>query len=236
MRDTLQRIEEFIRTGSFHQIATANVDYLVNAATNQKFREILQGCDLVPDSMPLVLASRFLGRRLRERVAGVDLVPLLAELSRQKGYGIFLLYAKTEVSEAAARRLRDLGARIVGRLAPPVLPFSELSRDEILAAIEKASPDILLVAMGSPKQEVWIHQHRLWLNAPVCIGIGGSLDFLAGPVRRAPVWMRQVGLEWVQRMREEPSRLTPRFLRDAIWLARHFVGHLALDTATRRSA
>jgi N-acetylglucosaminyldiphosphoundecaprenol N-acetyl-beta-D-mannosaminyltransferase len=90
--------------------------------------------------------------------------------------------------------------------------------------------------MGSPKQEVWIHQHRFRLNVPVCIGIGGSLDFLAGRVNRAPVWMQQAGLEWAHRIWEEPRRLAPRYLKDALWLARYFAAHLALDTATRRSA
>jgi N-acetylglucosaminyldiphosphoundecaprenol N-acetyl-beta-D-mannosaminyltransferase len=234
--ETLQKIEEFIRDGSFHQIATANVDYLVNAANNQQYREILCGCDLVvADGMPVVWASRLLGSPLTERVAGADLVPRLAHLSRQEGYGIFLLGATPEVSSLAASRLEDMGARIVGRLSPPVCSPDEFDNDYMLAEIERANPDILLVAFGSPKQELWIHQHRDRLNVPVCIGIGGSLNFLAGAVARAPGWMQRAGLEWAYRILVEPRRLVPRYLKDAVGMARYFSVQLALSMATRRS-
>jgi N-acetylglucosaminyldiphosphoundecaprenol N-acetyl-beta-D-mannosaminyltransferase len=236
MHETLERIEGFIREGSFHQVATANVDYLVNAATNPYFKEILCRCDLVvADGMPLVLASRLLGYPLRERVAGSDLVPLLGKLSAEKGYGIFLLGAQPEVSDLAARELEGMGARIVGRLAPPMRSLGELDHEEILAAIERAQPDILLVAFGSPKQEMWIHRHRHRLKVPVCIGIGASLDFLAGKVRRAPQWMRQGSFEWLFRLWEEPRRLAPRYIKDAIWMARFFGVQLAASLTTRQS-
>ena len=119
MEETLGKIEEFIHEGSFHQIATANVDYLVNAVNNPEYRKVLCRCDLVvADGMPVVLASRLLGSPLRERVTGADLVPRLARLSSQKGYGIFLLGATTSVSDVANHRLEEMGARIVGRYCP----------------------------------------------------------------------------------------------------------------------
>lgn len=236
MEGTLQKIEEFIRDGSFHQIATANVDYLVNAVNNPQYREILCRCDLVvADGMPVVVASRLLGSPVAERVTGADLVPRLAHLSRRKRYGIFLLGATPEVCGVAASRLEKMGARIVGRLSPPVCLPDEFDNDHILAEIEKANPDILLVAFGSPKQEVWINQHRDRLKVPVCIGIGGSLDFLAGKVARAPGWMQRAGFEWVYRIWAEPRRLVLRYLKDAIGMARYFSVQLALSIATRRS-
>ena len=130
MEETLWKIEEFIRDGSFHQIATANVDYLVNAVNNPLYKEILCRCDLVvADGMPVVLASRLLGSPLTERVAGSDLVPRLAHLSAQKQYGIFLLGAAPEVCKMAAARLEEMGAQVVGTLSPPVCPLDEFDND-----------------------------------------------------------------------------------------------------------
>lgn len=236
MEETLRRIEDFVLDGSFHQIATANVDFLVNAVHDQKYKEILSNCDLVlADGMPVVWASELLGSPLTERVAGADLVPRLARLSNEKDYGIFLLGATPGVCEAAAARLKEMGARIAGTLAPPPCALDKFDNDSILAEIERANPDILLVALGSPKQEKWIYQNRHQLQVPVAIGIGGSLDFLAGAIPRAPAWMQRAGLEWLYRLSVEPRRLAPRYLKDAFGMARYFSVQLAINLATRRS-
>jgi N-acetylglucosaminyldiphosphoundecaprenol N-acetyl-beta-D-mannosaminyltransferase len=235
MEQALQRIEEFILERSFHQIATANVDFLVSAIANPEYREILRRCDLVvADGMPLILASRLLGSALLERVTGSDLVPRLAALSHRKGYGIFLLGAQREVSAAATRHLEEMGARIVGRLSPPVRPLDAIDDEEILDAIEKANPDILLVAFGSPKQEIWIDRNRPRLKVPVCVGIGGALDFVSGNIGRAPVWMQRACLEWCYRLWQEPRRLAPRYFKDALFLARYFSVQLAVSVAKPR--
>jgi N-acetylglucosaminyldiphosphoundecaprenol N-acetyl-beta-D-mannosaminyltransferase len=236
MDETLLKIDEFIREGSFHQIATANVDYLVNAVKDRNYREVLSRCDLVvADGMPVVLASRLLGWPLRERVTGADLVPRLARLSDQKGYSLFLLGSTPEVSRKAALRLEEMGARIAGRLSPALCKLSEFNDDAILAEIEKANPDILLVAFGSPKQEMWIHRVRDRLKVPVCIGIGGSLDFLVGATQRAPGWMQRASLEWVYRLWSEPTRLARRYLNDGLGMARYFSVQLAQSIAMRRN-
>jgi len=236
MDETLRRIEDFIVEGSFHQIATANVDFLVNAVRNREYKEILCQCDLVlADGMPIVWASHLLGAPLAERVTGADLVPRLAQLSKRRGYSIFLLGATPEVCEVAAGRLEEMGARIAGKLTPPLCGLDKFDNDHILAEIEKANPDILLVALGSPKQERWIHQHRERLKVPVCIGVGGSLDFLAGATPRAPGWMQRAGLEWLCRLWAEPRRLAPRYLKDALGMARYFSVQLAFNLGARRS-
>ena len=231
MEETLAKIGEFVREGSYHQIATANVDFLVHAIDNQEYREILCRCDLVvADGMPVVIASRLLGSPLRERVTGADLVPLLAMLK----YRIFLLGASPDVAEAAANRMELLGANVVGRLSPPIAPLSRFDNDSILAEIEKANPEILMVALGSPKQELWLNQNRHRLKVPVCIGVGGSLDFLAGTVSRAPEWMQKTGLEWVYRIWAEPRRLAKRYVKGAVWMARYFTVQLAVSLSMRR--
>lgn len=237
MQQALDRIEGFIKSGGMHQVATANVDYLVNAADDLEYRRILCMCDLVlADGMPLVWASRLFGVPLRERVAGSDLVPRLARLSSEKGYRIFLLGASPDVAEAATRRMEVMnpGVQIVGRLSPPNRPIDEFENGPILEAIEQSSPDILLVAFGSPKQEKWIGRNRNSLKARVAIGIGGSLDFLAKSTQRAPDWMQRQGLEWLYRMWQEPRRLGPRYFRDAVWLGRHLPREIMRNLAGRR--
>ncbi len=234
MDETVARIEEHIREGGFHQIATANVDFLKNAIQSQKLRDILCSCDLVvPDGMPIVWMSRLIGTPLKERVGGVDLVERLAEVSSRRGYGIFLLGASESRSQRAARVLKQRfpELRIVGRCSPPAQSLDKMNHEEILSRIEEARPDILLVAFGNPKQEEWIAMHRDRLKVPVCIGVGGALDLLSGMVRRAPRWMQRNGLEWLHRTIQDPQRLAVRYLRDAICLMRHLPGYLAATAA-----
>jgi N-acetylglucosaminyldiphosphoundecaprenol N-acetyl-beta-D-mannosaminyltransferase len=168
------------------------------------------------------LTSKLLGCPLAERVTGVDLVPRLAALSAQKGYGIFLLGGKGDVAERAAKFLEKNypGVRVVGTYAPTEENMARLDHSEILQRIHAAKPDILLVALGNPKQEKWIWMHRKRLGVPVAMGVGGSFEILVGDMLRAPQWIQQCGLEWAMRFVQEPSRLGPRYLRDFLGLAR----------------
>lgn len=239
MQEALHRMEEFIQSGEFHQVATANTDYIVKALRDGELREILAGCDLiVADGMPLVWAARRMGVAFKERVAGADLVPQLGALSSLKGYRLFLLGASPESSARAAQALEEQfpGVQIAGRLSPPLAPLEEMDNEAILAAIEEAQPDILLVAFGNPKQEKWIYRNRHRLKVPVCMGIGGSLDFLAGNVPRAPRWIQAFGLEWLYRMVQEPRRLAGRYVHDAWNLSRHLPAQLGSVKKTSEDA
>jgi len=230
MDEAVALIEEQIREGGFHQVATANVDFLKNAMRDEELRDILCSCEMVvPDGMPIVWMSRLLGTPLKERVSGIDLVERLADVSARRGYGVFLLGASEVSSQRAAKVLRQRypGLRIVGRYSPAPQPLERMNHEEILRRIEEARPQILLVAFGNPKQEQWIAMHRERLNVPVCIGIGGSLDMIAGSVSRAPRWMQSSGLEWMHRMVLEPKRLAVRYFHDAVCLIRHLPGYLA---------
>lgn len=221
MDDVMRVVEDRITEGGFHQIATANVDFLIQSIHDDELHEILCRCDLVlPDGMPLVWASRLMGRALKERVAGADLVPRLVELSARRGYRVFLLGAEEESSARAAAWMEEHypGVSIVGRYSPEFKPLDQMDNHEILRRIEAARPDILLVAFGNPKQEKWIAMHRHRLNVPLCIGIGASLDFLSGKVSRAPKWMQASSLEWAYRLSQEPTRLAKRYLGNAIGL------------------
>jgi N-acetylglucosaminyldiphosphoundecaprenol N-acetyl-beta-D-mannosaminyltransferase len=240
MDETVALIEEQIREGGFHQVATANVDFLKNAMQDPGMRSILCGCDMViPDGMPVVWMSRLIGTPLKERVSGIDLVERLAEVSARRGYRIFFLGASETSSQRAAKVLRakypDL--HIAGRYSPASAPLERMDHEEILRRIEEAEPDILLVAFGNPKQEQWIARHRDRLKVPVCIGIGGSLDMIAGTMARAPRWMQRNGLEWVHRMVQEPKRLAVRYFHDAACLVRHLPAYIAASAIQpKRSA
>lgn len=230
IEEAVALMDDQIREGGFHQVATANVNFLMHAIHDSQLRQILCSCDMVvPDGMPVVWAARLMGGCLKERVSGVDLVPRLAALAAARDYGVFLLGA----SDASSRRATQLlereypGLRVAGRYSPPVLPLEQMNHDEILSKIERARPQILLVALGNPKQEKWIAMHRAALDVPLTVGIGGSLDFIAGTTARAPEWMRNSGLEWLHRACQEPGRLAHRYLKDAAGLAVHLPIELA---------
>jgi N-acetylglucosaminyldiphosphoundecaprenol N-acetyl-beta-D-mannosaminyltransferase len=237
MDETVALIEEQIREGGFHQVATANVDFLKNAMHDNELRDILCSCDMVvPDGMPVVWMSRLIGTRLKERVSGIDLVERLAEVSARRGYGVFLLGASESCSQRAAKVLKHRypELRIVGRYSPEPQPLEKMNHEEILRRIEEAEPEILLVAFGNPKQEQWIAMHRDRLKVPVCIGVGGSLDMLSGSMHRAPGWMQRNGLEWLHRTLQEPKRLAVRYITDAICLLRHLPGYIAATASQPR--
>ena len=241
MAQAVERIEEHILSGNTHQVATANLDFARNSLKDPYLQRVICDCSMVlPDGAPMLWASSMFGKPLQERVTGVDLIPELARLSAEKGYSIFLLGSSDASSRLAAEILekRFPGVRIVGRCCPDVAPLHEMDNEEILRQIEKAQPDILLVAMGNPKQEIWIHRHRERLTVPVAIGIGGALDMIAGSLKRAPVWIQKAQMEWFFRMLQEPRRLFPRYFNDAKALLVHLPLGLAaskLQPGERRS-
>ena len=234
------RLDQFIQEKRFHQVATANTDFVINAMADKELRHILRYSDLVmPDGMPLVWASRALGSPLPERVTGADIVPALTELSARKGYRIYMLGARPEVAQKAREKMLEAypSLRIVGCVSPSVLPLEEMNNTEILKDIQAAHPDILLVAFGNPKQEKWIHRNRESLqNIPICIGVGGTFDFMAGQTTRAPAWMRGIGLEWLFRLAQEPQRLWKRYTRDIVHFGRYFGAQWVSNRVSSSSA
>lgn len=211
--EAAERITAFVQSGSPHQVVTANVDFLRLGARNPAFRELVNAADLVvPDGMPLVWASRLRGDPLPERATGIELLHQCARMAPAHGYSLFLLGAEPGVADEAAMVLRSRypGLRIAGTCAPS--PLMLKADDELLVRmIREARPDIVLVAFGAPRQEEWIRAHLHDLQVPVCIGVGGAFDMLAGRVKRAPLWMQQAGLEWLFRLLQEPRRLWKRY-------------------------
>jgi N-acetylglucosaminyldiphosphoundecaprenol N-acetyl-beta-D-mannosaminyltransferase len=209
----LAQIDAFVRSRRPHQIITANVDFVRHAHRDVAFRTLVNGADLVlADGMPLVWASRRSGQPLPCRITGVDMLLACSQLAEDRGYRIFLLGAAPGVADEAAEvlRARFPGLCIVGTYAPRIEALTD--RAETIQIIRDARPDLLFVAFGAPKQDKWIDLHLESLGVPVCMGVGGAFDMLSGRVRRAPIWMQQHGLEWLNRLMQEPTRLWKRYL------------------------
>lgn len=201
-------------------VVTPNVDHIVMLQHSEPLRNAYAAADLVTaDGMPVVVASRWLGRPLPERVTGADLVPaLFSAANPERPLRVFLLGAALGVAERAASRIEETwkGVKVVGTYSPP-LGF-EKDADEnrhILAQIAAVHPDVVVVGLGAPKQEQWVHAHRDRMAAKVALCVGATIDFLAGEKPRAPAWMGRVGIEWMHRLLSEPRRLFKRYVRDA---------------------
>ncbi len=205
--------------GGCRQVATVNPEFVRHARRDPEFAAILESADLcLADGIGVVWAVRRAGCGLRERVTGSDLVPLLAEACARHGWRPFFLGAMPGVAEEAARRL---AARYPGFTVAGTHPGSPRPADDerALELIRRARPDLLLVAYGHPNQEKWIARNRARLGVPVAMGVGGSLDFAAGRVRRAPAWMRRLHLEWLYRLLRQPWRVRRMAVLPAFALA-----------------
>ena len=218
--ETLDLVAAFVASGMPHQIVTVNPEFVMEAQRNAPFRVLIEEAALsLPDGAGLLWASRRIGHPLRERVTGSDTLPLLAALAAERGYRVYLLGAAPGVAEKAAAALKraNPGLQVVGAYAGSPGPAED---DDLVARVRAAAPQLLFVAYGAPRQDLWIRRNLARLDVPVCMGVGGAFDFVAGVVPRAPGWMRRHGLEWLYRLVCQPWRwrrmaVLPRFA----WLA-----------------
>lgn len=203
-------------------VCTPNVDYVVRSRRDAAFRAAIQAADLrVPDGMWIVYVSRIARRPLRETVTGRLLLPRLAAHCRDTGRPISLIGAGPGVAARAAERLKASIPGLVVRhaISPPMnFEIGGPRDEEIVAELASDPPAILFVALGAPKQELWMQRHAVELPASVMIGIGAGLDVVSGRVREAPAWMTRLGLEWLFRLVQEPRRLARRYLVDDPWI------------------
>lgn len=203
-------------------VVTPNVDHVVMLQHHQGLRAAYHDAGLVlVDGAPVLWSARLLSREVPERVAGSDLVPALFDaVPDDSPLRVFLLGAGPGVAERAAANIERTwpGVTIAGTYSPPLgFERNEAENAAILARIAEAKPDVLVVGLGAPKQELWVHQHRDKLAAKVALCVGATIDFLAGEKSRAPRWMQRAGLEWFYRVASEPKRLAARYARDA-WI------------------
>jgi N-acetylglucosaminyldiphosphoundecaprenol N-acetyl-beta-D-mannosaminyltransferase len=197
---------------SARQVAFVNPDCLNIAWRNPGYKRVLCSADRVfPDGIGIRIGGRMLGWGLRDNVNGTDLFPLLCESATAAGRALYLLGARPGVAAGAAAsmqqrfpRLRIAGCRD-GYFSPDEEP-------DVVAEINASGAAILLVALGAPRQELWIAERLAGLQVPVAMGVGGLFDFYSGRIRRAPIWMREIGLEWVYRIMQEPGRMWRRYI------------------------
>jgi N-acetylglucosaminyldiphosphoundecaprenol N-acetyl-beta-D-mannosaminyltransferase len=211
----VERMRAFLHSGSAHQIATVNLDFLKIAERNTAFRAAINQADLaVADGMPLVWASRLKGQPLPRRITGFDLVLEACRLAAETGGGVFLLGAAPGVADAAARALeaRFPGLRIAGTYSPPFGDLSAEENETILRLIRESSPSVVFTALGAPRQDLWIRDNLDRLETRVAMGVGCVFDVLVGNMKRAPQWMQRTGLEWSFRLAQEPKRLWRRYV------------------------
>ena len=208
--EALDRIEEMVEEGERRNpnyVVKPNAEIVTFAQDDPEFKEILNSASLAPpDGIGLMIASRILRKPLKERVGGPELMEAILKLAQERGYPVYFFGAKPLVVEKLVEVIkRDYSkVKVAGFHHGYFETESEL---EITEKIKKAEPDILFVALGFPKQEKWIKSHVRDINVPLMVAEGGSFDFLSGKVKRAPVWLQKVGLEWLFRLLSEPRRV-----------------------------
>ena len=213
--EALGRIAELVDQRNGGAVFTPNVDHVVKVETHAEFRRAYSRADLcLADGMPILWASRISGSPLPEKVSGSDLVLPLARLAAERRWRVYLLGGAPGVAELAGEMMSsELGVHVVGTDSPVI--YHDGGSDEaemILDRLLAAQPHLVLVALGAPKQELWIDRFGGLITPAVAMGVGGSFDFMIGRVKRAPAWMSSAGLEWMFRLGQEPQRMWRRYL------------------------
>lgn len=212
MEQAVKKIYQFIASDKNHSIYTPNAEIMMDGITDKKIRTVLNSADmLVADGAGVVLASKILGREVSQKVSGIDLAKNLLSASSKKPIKFFLFGGKPGIAEKAhANIICDYPeAQIVGSRNGY---FTQEDTDDIIDQINKSGADVLFVCLGAPKQELWISANKDKLNVKASLGVGGTLDVLAGNVKLAPDFFRNHGLEWLYRLYKEPKRFK-RMLR-----------------------
>ncbi len=221
MEQALDRVEGLLSAPGPRawQVATVNPEFIVTARHNPAFARVLAESDLnVPDGANLVRAARWLGCPFKERVGGCDLMERISARAAERGWKVYFLGAREGVAKVVAERLcaRYAGLQVAGVFAGSPDPAEERP---IVERVNTSGADILFVAYGAPAQDLWIARNRNYLRARVTMGVGGSFDYIAGRVARAPLWMQHLGLEWLYRLARQPWRLRRQLaLGEFVWL------------------
>lgn len=218
MQETLQAIDQLIQENKSAYVVTPNVDHIVQLESGGELCEVYKNADLIlTDGKPLLWIAKWYGTPIKEKISGSDLFPRLCELAAKRGYTMFFLGAAEGVAAKAAKNLikKFPGLNVVGTYSPPYgFEKDEIEMKKIEDMIKSANPHILIVGLGCPKQEKFIYHNCEKLGVPLSLGLGASLDFEAGNIKRAPKWMANHGLEWLFRITQDPKRLAKRYLVD----------------------
>ena len=212
LEEAVRLIEDMIQKGGPHLVALVNAHTLNLAHENHEYREVLRGASLVlRDGVGVRWALKRKGALPLHNFVGTDFLPDFCRCTANRGYRLFLLGSKPGVAQSAAENLKSMSGGIV-IAGHHHGYFPRQQDDRIISHINAMEPDVLLVAMGNPQQELWIAHNLSRLKAPVCIGVGALFDYLSSQLPRAPQWMRKANMEWVFRLAAEPGRLWKRYL------------------------
>lgn len=215
LEESTNKIKEFLEGKETRVIYTPNTEIVMAARKDKEFKELLNKGDLViPDGIGLIHASKIKKKPLTERVTGVDLSMKILEIANEKGYSIFLIGGKPGVASMACENIKKEypNINVVGNHHGYFKGFHtgyKVHEEEknIIKAINEAKPDIVFVGFGAPKQEKWINENKEKLNCKLIIGNGGTIDIIAGTVKKAPEIFRKSGLEWLYRLIKDPRRI-----------------------------
>jgi N-acetylglucosaminyldiphosphoundecaprenol N-acetyl-beta-D-mannosaminyltransferase len=209
------RIGEAIKT----QVCFVPTNSILAARKSKYVMDVYNSADVVMcDGVPVQWASKFLGTPLKQRLTGFDFFPHFIQHCAQNNYSVYFLGAKEGVAKQLATiyQSRYQGIRVAGYYTPPfAASFSEAQNADMLSAINAVKPDVLFVSLTAPKQDIWIHQQLQHLNVKLAIGVGAAFDSEAGSLKRAPILMQQMGLEWFYRFLQEPGRMFRRYFIEA---------------------
>lgn len=218
MAETLNEIDKLIQKKNCSYVVTPNVDHIVRLEKDEELQKVYKNASLIlTDGKPLIWISKWYKTPIKEKISGSDLFPRVCQLAANKNYTMYLLGAAEGVADTAARNLMKKypGLNIVGTYSPPFgFEKNEQEMNKIKTQIQDVHPDILIVGLGCPKQEKFMYYHCKELDVPISFGLGASIDFEAGNIKRAPKWMSNHGLEWLYRFSKEPKRLFKRYFVD----------------------
>ena len=214
--EVIEAMEGWIRNRSFgNYIVISNANDVTISRGNSKVKQAVNESSLsVPDGFSLIMLGRMHGYPLKKRVYGPDLMFEFLRVSESRGYSHFFYGASEDALEKLKISLKEKfpSLKIAGFYSPPFRDISEAEDEEIVERINKASPDVLWVGLGCPKQQLWMQKHKDKLKVPVMVGVGAAFDFFAGTKLQAPRWVRDNGFEWLFRLVTEPRRLWKRYL------------------------
>lgn len=218
MDEALEEINRLIQINKNAYVVTPNVDHIVQLERGGELNEVYKNADLIlTDGKPLIWISKWYGTPIKEKISGSDLFPHLCSLAAKNNYRMYFLGAAEGVAAKAAENLKTRfpGLQVVGTYSPPFgFEKDDAEMGKIKKQIKNVKPHILIIGLGCPKQELFILHHKDELGVPISLGLGASLDFESGNIKRAPKWLADHGLEWAYRIIQDPKRLARRYFVD----------------------
>lgn len=215
IKEATEQIRAWIKQGSTHFVSIASVNNIISASRDKKLKRIQNSADMTTtDGMPLVWFLRLCGYKDIDRVCGIDLMLTVLGITEKEGFSNFFYGCTDKTLDSLENSLKRIfpKLKIAGKYAPPFRPLTEEENIEIVNRIHRAKPQLIWIGLSTPKQEFWMYENRGRLRDCVMIGVGAAFDFVTGKIRRAPKWMRDMGLEWFYRLIQEPKRLWRRYL------------------------